>query len=279
MQRHGRDRTRGSRTRPASGTQKPTAQTTAELSRNVVSLPRALSKLGFCSRTEAARLIEDGRVTVDGRRARNVAQRVDLVRSAIRVDGASVASAEPVYLMLNKPRGLVTTRSDPQQRGTVYDCLAGTDLPFVSPVGRLDKASEGLLFLTNDTAWAERLLNPASNVLKHYHVKIDRRADPALLAALEAGVEDKGERLVARSATMVRDGPRTAWLDIVLNEGRNRHIRRLLAAQGVEVLRLVRVSVGGVALGDLPKGAARPLTDEEVRVLSGLPTGQASKVA
>lgn len=246
------------------------------VSRGIASLPRALSKLGFCSRTQAVRLIEDGRVSVDGRITRNLAQRVDLTRSKICVDGTSVASAAPLYLMINKPRGQVTTRSDPQQRGTVYDCLTGHDhLPFVAPVGRLDKASEGLLFMTNDTVWAERLMNPASNVLKHYHVKIDRRADdirlPALLAALVAGIEDEGERLSARAATLLREGGATCWLEIVLSEGKNRQIRRLLAAHGVEVLRLVRVSIGGVSLGDLPKGTCRLLTAEEIKRLSLVP--------
>ncbi|HEY4545614.1 MAG TPA: pseudouridine synthase [Pedomonas sp.] len=252
---------------------KPSSKPSGQPSGTVASLPRALSKLGFCSRTEAARLIEDGRVSVDGRITRNLAQRVDLARSKIRVDGASVASAAPVYLMINKPRGQVTTRSDPQQRGTVYDCLAGQDgLPFVAPVGRLDKASEGLLFMTNDTVWAERLMNPASNVHKHYHVKIDRRATdprlPDLLAALTAGIEDDGERLSARSATLLREGGSTCWLEIVLSEGKNRQIRRLLAAHGVEVLRLVRISIGGVALGDLPKGTYRLLAADEVKRLT-----------
>jgi 23S rRNA pseudouridine2605 synthase len=234
---------------------------------DVVSLPRALSKLGYCSRTEAAALIAQGRVTVDGARARDTGQRIDLLRSVIQVDAAPVVRSEPVYLMLNKPRGLVTTRRDPQQRETVYDCLAGLDLPFVSPVGRLDKASEGLLFLTNDTAWAEYLLNPASNIRKCYHVQIDRHADQTLLSALEAGIVDGGEALVARSATVLRSGTRTCWLEIILTEGRNRQVRRLLAAQGVGVLRLVRVAIGGVALGSLGKGAVRHVTPDEHRQL------------
>lgn len=270
--RAGSVRARGSAVRIPQAPANDRAPLTGGFSRDIVSLPRALSKLGFCSRTQAARLIENGRVSVDGRITRNQTQRVDLSRSKIRVDGASVASAAPVYLMINKPRGQVTTRSDPQQRGTVYDCLAGQTLPFVAPVGRLDKASEGLLFMTNDTLWAERLMNPASNVHKHYHVKVDRRGDdprlPALLAALVDGVDDDGERLSARAATLLRSGGSTCWLEIVLSEGKNRHIRRLLAAHDVEVLRLVRVSIGGVSLGDLPKGTWRALTPEEVKRLS-----------
>ena len=154
----------------------------------MVSLPRALSKLGFCSRTQAEALITEGRVRVDGRIVRNVTARVDPARARITVDGEPVVAERKVYLMLNKPRGLVTTRDDPQERATVYDCLEGLDLPFVAPVGRLDKASEGLLLLTNDTRWAQRVLDPASNVEKVYHVQIDRLPDEGMLERLQAGM-------------------------------------------------------------------------------------------
>lgn len=238
------------------------------LDANVASLPRALSKLGYCSRTEACALIDAGRVRVNGRIAAHATLRVNMVRDAIQVDGEPIAAAEKFYLMLNKPRGVITTRSDPQQRGTVYDCLAGLDVPFLSAVGRLDKASEGLLLLTNDTRWAERLLNPANNVNKCYHVKIDRLADDALLRRLMDGIDDDGERLVAKSASILRTGSRACWLEVVLDQGRNRQIRRLIAAQDAEVTRLVRTEIGGVPLGDLGKGAARFLTPDEVRRLA-----------
>lgn len=230
--------------------------------RPVVSLPRALSKLGFCSRTEATVLIEAGRVSVNGRIAISVTLRVDPSRDRIAVDGRAVAAETKIYLMLNKPRGLVTTRRDPQQRGTVYDCLPPT-LPFLSPVGRLDKASEGLLLLTNDTDWADYLLNPASGVPKTYHVKIDRIADEAFIAALSAPVEEGGERLSAAAVRLLRTGSRSSWIEIVLTEGRNRQVRRMVATQGAEVLRLVRVGIGTLALNDLGKGQIRPLTDAE----------------
>jgi 23S rRNA pseudouridine2605 synthase len=229
----------------------------------VVSLPRALSKLGFCSRTQAEALIAAGRVRVDGRIVRNTAARVDPGRARITVDGEPIVAERKVYLMLNKPRGLVTTRDDPQERATVYDCLEGLDLPFVIPVGRLDKASEGLLLITNDTRWAQRVLDPASNVEKVYHVRIDQLPDEDMLERLEAGMVLDGERLIARSARILRTGRRTAWLEVVLSEGRNRQIRRLLNAVGAEVLRLVRINVGGVVLGDLPRGAVRHLTPAE----------------
>jgi 23S rRNA pseudouridine2605 synthase len=229
----------------------------------VVSLPRALSKLGFCSRTQAEALITEGRVRVDGRVFRNATARVDPARACITVDGQPVVAERKVYLMLNKPRGLVTTRDDPHERAKVYDCLEGLDLPFVSPVGRLDKASEGLLLMTNDTRWAQRVLDPASNVEKVYHVQIDRLPNEAMLERLEAGMVLDGERLIARSARILRTGRRTAWLQVVLSEGRNRQIRRLLDAVGADVLRLVRINVGGVVPGDLPRGAVRHLTPAE----------------
>jgi len=233
----------------------------------VVSLPRALSKLGFCSRTQAEALITEGRVRVDGRVVRNVAARVDPGRARIIVDGQPVVAERKVYLMLNKPRGLVTTRDDPHERATVYDCLEGLDLPFIAPVGRLDKASEGLLLMTNDTRWAQRVLDPASNVEKVYHVQIDRLPDERMLERLQAGMVLDGERLVAKSASLLRAGARNAWLEVILNEGKNRQIRRLLGTVGAEVLRLVRIEVGGVRLGDLPRGAVRHLTPAEKGML------------
>lgn len=233
-----------------------------------VSLNRALSKLGLCSRKQAELLIAEGRVRVGGKVARDPSLRVDLNRDRISVDGENVVAEAKVYLMVNKPRGLVTTRDDPQRRGTVYDCLAGLDLPFVSPVGRLDKASEGLLLMTNDTRWANGLLDPASHVAKTYHVQIGAAPDAAMLARFRDGADVDGELLTAQSIEMLRSGGRTAWLEIVLDEGRNRQIRRLLGAFDIEVLRLVRVAIGGLLLGELAKGQARHLTGEELALLA-----------
>lgn len=234
-----------------------------------VSLARALSKLGLCSRTQGERLVLEGRVRVDGRVVREPSRRVDLARARIAVDDAAVAPERRAYLMLNKPRGLVTTRDDPQGRATVYTCIDDPTLPYVAPVGRLDRASEGLLLLTNDTQWAHRLLDPASHVPKTYHVQVDRVPDDAFLRALHDGVDDAGERLAVSHAHVLRTGGRTAWLEATLDEGRNRHLRRLLAALDAEVLRLVRVRIGALPLGDLAKGAWRMLTPDEVRALGG----------
>ncbi|MDX8482630.1 pseudouridine synthase [Mesorhizobium sp. VK24D] len=233
-----------------------------------VSLNRALSKLGQCSRKQAELLIAEGRVRVAGKVARDPALRIDLDRDRVTVDGERVVAERKVYLMLNKPRGLVATRDDPQGRGTVYDCLADLDLPFVSPVGRLDKASEGLLLMTNDTRWANGLLDPASHVAKTYHVQIASAPNEAMLERFRAGAIVDGELLTASSIELLRSGGRTAWLEIVLDEGRNRQIRRLLGAFDIEVLRLVRVAIGALQLGDLAKGKARHLTAEELAMLA-----------
>jgi 23S rRNA pseudouridine2605 synthase len=233
-----------------------------------VSLCRALSKLGLCSRKQAEALVAEGRVRVGGKVVRNGSLRVDPGRDRITVDDQRVVAERKVYLMINKPRGLVTTRDDPQDRGTVYDCLADLELPFVSPVGRLDKASEGLLLMTNDTRWANGLLDPASHVAKTYHVQIGTMPDEAMLARFRDGMIIDSEFLAARSIEMLRSGGRTAWLEIVLDEGRNRQIRRLLGALEVEVQRLVRVAIGPLQLGDLAKGKARHLTSEEQAMLS-----------
>ncbi|RWD69975.1 pseudouridine synthase [Mesorhizobium sp.] len=232
-----------------------------------VSLARALSKLGFCSRTQAERLVAEGRVRVGGKTARDALLRIDPDNDRITVDGERVVAERKVYLMLNKPRGLVTTRDDPEGRGTVYDCLEGLGLPFVAPVGRLDKASEGLLLMSNDTRWANGLLDPASHVAKTYHVQIASVPDDAMLERFRQGSVVDGELLTASSIALLRSGGRTAWLEIVLDEGRNRQIRRLLGAFDIEVLRLVRVAIGGLQLGKLAKGKARHLTSEELAMI------------
>ncbi|MGX5851270.1 pseudouridine synthase [Mesorhizobium sp. PL10] len=233
-----------------------------------VSLNRALSKLGLCSRKQAEQLIAEGRVRVGGKVARDPSLRVDLGRDRITVDNEHIVGEAKVYLMINKPRGLVTTRDDPEGRGTVYDCLTGLDLPFVSPVGRLDKASEGLLLMTNDTRWANGLLDPASHVAKTYHVQVGAVPDEAMLARFREGAVVDGDLLTASSIEVLRSGGRTAWLEIVLDEGRNRQIRRLLGAFDIEVLRLVRVAIGGLQLGELAKGKARHLTAEDLAMLA-----------
>jgi 23S rRNA pseudouridine2605 synthase len=227
-------------------------------------LARVLSKAGLCSRTEAANWIRDGRVRVDGRVVRDPEYPLCDGMRRVRVDGHEDRPPARQYLMLNKPRGLVTSTRDEQGRDTVYRCFDGAGLPWLAPVGRLDKASEGLLLFSNDPQWAAAVLDPDSGPDKTYHVQIDRLPDAALLQGLREGVTDgDGERLRAKSVSLLRSGARNAWLEIVLDEGRNRQIRRLLAAFEVDVLRLVRVAIGGLVLGTLEKGAWRMLGDSE----------------
>jgi len=229
-------------------------------------LARALSKLGCCSRSQASVLIRAGRVTLNGSRRRDPETPVDIATARIEVDGVPVSSSRKLYLMLNKPRGLVTTASDEKGRATIYSCL-NRDLPWVAPVGRLDKASEGLLLLTNDSEWAARVLAPETLLGKTYHVQIRGRAKPEVVPALVQGIETDCGLLRVRQASILRQGARNTWLEIVLDEGKNRHIRRMLEALGIEVLRLVRVAIGPLALGVLPKGAARELTVKEKQAL------------
>lgn len=231
-------------------------------------LARALSKLGYCSRSQAAELIRAGHVRLNGVVRRNPETPVALDRDQIEIDGSRIRVAEKTYWMLNKPRGALTTASDEQRRATVYKYLP-RDSSWLAPVGRLDKASEGLLLFTNDAAWAARITSPESHVDKTYHVQIAATAGSDLLERLRSGVRSgTGEVLRVKNVEILRQGEKTSWLIIVLDEGKNRQIRRMFEASGIEVLRLVRVAIGNLQLGDLPKGLCRQLTAAEVSAIS-----------
>ncbi|WP_232522626.1 pseudouridine synthase [Chitinibacter sp. GC72] len=233
-----------------------------------VSLARALSKLGVCSRTEGEKLVRSGAVAVNGQPCSDAEQRINIERDQLSVNGQPVLAPQFVYLMLNKPRGLITSASDEKGRETVFSCFANAKLPHLGPVGRLDKASEGLLLFSNDTRWAARLTDPASHLDKIYHVQIDQQPGEALLTAMQRGVtSDDGTRLAAKKVSILRSGDKNAWLEITLDEGKNRHIRRLLEAHGVNTLRLIRVAIGRLELGELAKGEWRELSADELRLL------------
>jgi len=232
-----------------------------------IGLARALSKLGCCSRSSASELIRAGRVGLNGTIRRDPETPVYLEKDRVQIDRRNVARAAKVYFVLNKPRGVVTTASDEKGRRTVYTFL-NRDLSWVTPVGRLDKASEGLLLLTNDSEWSARVLAPQTHLDKTYHVQIRKIADASLCRSLVAGIKlDDGGFLSAKDARILRVGQYNTWLEIILDEGKNRHIRRMLAQLRVEVLRLVRVAIGPLVLGDLPKGATRPLMVREKQAL------------
>ena len=275
-----------------------------------IGLARALSKMGFCSRAAAVELIRGGRVRINGGVRKDPETPVRLGKDRMEVDGKVVGQSEKIYLMMNKPRGVVTTASDERGRATVYDLL-GKGLGWVAPVGRLDKASEGLLLITNDSEWAARVTAPESGVEKVYHVQIGENAkrdclvgvnqnllvhyqnphtelrrvpslrgakfrtrghpdrprrsqNEELIKRLTDGVTvEDGGVLRVKSAAILRSGERNCWVEIVLNEGKNRHIRRMFEGLGIEVLRLLRVGIGGLELGELAKSGVRRLGEEE----------------
>ena len=237
--------------------------------------------MGICSRSQAAAMIHAGRVRLNGAVKRNPEAPVHFGVDRIEVDGRVSVAADKVYWVLNKPRGAVTTAADEKGRQTVYDFLppawsqpgdgpsTSNAVPWIAPVGRLDRASEGLLLLTNDSEWAARVLAPGTHLDKTYHVQIGKVADDELLSALQKGIASDGELLRVKSAARLRSGDRNSWLEIVLDEGKNRHIRRMLEALEVEVMRLVRVAIGPLALGTLAKSATRALTLAEKAALDG----------
>lgn len=235
-----------------------------------IGLARALSKAGYCSRSRAAELIRGGRVSLNGEIRHDPETPVSGDRDRITVDGKVIEAQGKVYVMMNKPRGVVTTAADEKGRDTVYALLnAGNEKSpaWLAPVGRLDKASEGLLLLTNDSEWGARIAAPETHLNKTYHVQVGTVADEQFVQALIRGVQARGELLRAKQARRLRAGQKNCWLEIVLDEGKNRQIRRMIEAMDVEVLRLIRVAIGPLQLGSLAKGAHRALSADEKRML------------
>ena len=214
-------------------------------------------------------MVGQGLVSVNGKLVRDPDFPVRQGLDRIEIAGRELAEAERFVVMLNKPRGLLTTTADEQGRATVYSCLAGSGLPWLAPVGRLDKASEGLLLMSNDPAWAARVTSPETGPCKTYHVQVDCIPEPAVLASMQHGIRYDGEWLRASSARLLRHGQKNAWLEVVLDEGRNRQIRRLLDGLGIATLRLIRVAIGSLKLGKLAKGEWRQLDANEVSRIFG----------
>jgi len=234
--------------------------------RPLKTLERVLSKAGVGSRTEARGWIAAGRVKVNGRIARDPDQWVDMERDRVQFDNRRLEARERLYVLLYKPTGYLTTYKDPAGRPTVYDLVADVGT-FLSPVGRLDLDTSGLLLMTNDTQLAERVTNPESHVPKTYLVKASAVLSDEQLQQLRDGLELSDGPTRPSGVKRVRDSARYTHFEITLTEGRNRQVRRMVEALGARVLKLVRVRLGPIAIGTLPIGKWRLLTPAEVATL------------
>jgi 23S rRNA pseudouridine2605 synthase len=230
--------------------------------RPLKTLERILSKAGLGSRKEARMWIGDGRVQVNGNVVRDPDAWIDVERDSVAFDGEELRNEERVYLLLHKPVGYLTTNRDPQGRPTIYDLLPDGG-PHVSYVGRLDFDTSGLLILTNDTQFAERLTNPQYHVPKTYHVTANRLLGDADLDLLRNGMELRDGPTRPAHVTRVSE----SVFEITITEGRNRQVRRMVEALDAEVVTLVRIAIGSIRIGDLPSGQTRELTADEVRAL------------
>lgn len=231
-----------------------------------VSLPRALSKLGVASRSQAMLLVKEGKVSVNGSVVASPDIWVDLRSDRIEVDGKPAMKRSFVYLALNKPAGFVTTRSDERGRKTVYDLLP-SDYQLLFPVGRLDKESSGLLLFTNDTQFGEMITSPESKLPKRYAVGLNEGLRKEHAQIMRAGMKlDDGTALMSAEILIQSSDP--ACCEVTIREGKNRQIRRMFETLGYDVVVLKRLSVGSVELGTLREGQTRVLTNEELSQLT-----------
>jgi 23S rRNA pseudouridine2605 synthase len=242
----------------------------AEPKRRLKTLERVFSKAGVGSRTEARSWIGTGKVRVNGKVVQNPDRWVDLDHDRITLNGKPLKTVEKIYILLYKPKGYVTSYGDPDQRPTVYDLIkeVGT---WMSPVGRLDLDTSGLLLMTNDTDFAERVTNPAHEIPKTYQVKASIVLTDEQLEQLRQGVELSDGMTRRAMVKRVRESPKYSFLELTIREGRNRQVRRMIEFFGAKVLKLVRVAIGPLRIGDLQIGKWRRLTPEECRMLQTEP--------
>ena len=236
--------------------------------RPLKTLERVISKAGLGSRTEARRWIADGRVRVNGKTIQTPDYWVDFARDKVMLDGKPVRAGKKIYLLLYKPKGYLTTHKDPEGRPTVYDLISDITV-WVVPVGRLDLDTSGLLILTNDTQFAERLTNPDHKIPKTYQLKASTLLTDQQIDQLRKGVTLADGPTRPAIVNRLRDAAKYTFLEITITEGRNRQVRRMVEAVGSKVLKLVRIAIGGVRIGELPIGKHRELTEEEVSHLGG----------
>jgi pseudouridine synthase len=226
-------------------------------------LDRILSKAGIASRTTTREWIQQGRVKVNGRVVRDPDHWVVTSKDVVHLDGRRVRDEKKIYIALNKPTGLVTSFGDDRNRSTVYECLKEVDR-WVFPVGRLDLDTSGLLILTNDTQYGERLLQPESKVPKTYYGKVAGVVTMDEYFMLAYGLEiGRGESTGPAIVREVRSTDKYTWFELTITEGKNRQVRRMFEALGHRMLKLVRIRIGGLSLGDLPIGKYKVLSREE----------------
>lgn len=232
-----------------------------------MTLDRLLSRYGAASRTTAREAIRSGRVRVNGRVTRDPESWVRPSEDQVRLDGRRLRPERRVYLLFYKPKGVIVSHGDPQGRTTLYDYL-GEEGRWISPVGRLDKDTSGLILVTNDTAFAHFVTNPESGVPKTYLVKVSGLMDDETIARLRAGVQMKrGDQAQPLSVRRVEDRGKYTWLEVMLTEGKNREVRRMIERVGYKVLKLVRTAIGALTLAGLEVGRFRPVTPQEVDAL------------
>jgi 23S rRNA pseudouridine2605 synthase len=234
-------------------------------SKSAMTLDRVLSRFGLASRTAARQVILAGRIKVNGRIVRDPDVWVEPRNDSIHLDGKRLKRARKLYLLFYKPKGVITSHGDPDSRKTVYDCL-GPEMAWVSPVGRLDKDTTGLLLLTNDTEFTDRVTDPSSQIPKTYLLKTNVLVGDELIVRMAQGLEMKrGDWARPQSVRRVEDRGKYSWLEIVLTEGKNREVRRMLEAVGLKALKLVRTRIGPCTLEGLQVGQWRPLRPSELR--------------